>query len=471
MWGIASGRSTGGQECQDEAEGLAEGGWETLRLGSPSGAVPPAVEIDFALAHPDRGVALVDLAKPHPEAVPRLRARLQAAGFGDAFPGHLPIVHRVLGIDDLWRLSKVLEPAFALEPALGIAGQGWIGHVQHALLVEAPQAPRALPREEPSAPDPPLVREPLPPEEPVAAALLEEAPADIMPLARRRSRSALWFLLLLALAAGTGPAQQVTWPEAWSSHLRQLLPAIRAELPALFSQAGRPAAAPRAERDGDPREVSPPPPPPALASGAAFPRGPLPPLEEALLLPAPLVAVIGIPEIPRPALPPSLVRISEPVEPLALPQALPEAPPRLPIAAQFETALSIAAIELPPAPPVVGDRAPRPVPEVLVAAIEAAPGAASPTELATILVAQPPPALPSALINLLIQRGDEMLARGDVSAARLFYARAASAGSATAAWAMGRSFEPEVLSRIGARGIRADPDQARLWYRRAEEFH
>jgi TPR repeat protein len=73
------------------------------------------------------------------------------------------------------------------------------------------------------------------------------------------------------------------------------------------------------------------------------------------------------------------------------------------------------------------------------------------------------------VIEMLIARGDEMLARGDISGARLFYGRAASAGSAAAARAMGRSFDPEVLNRLGVRGIRPDPEQARQWYQRAEE--
>ncbi|NKE44959.1 hypothetical protein HB662_09225 [Roseomonas frigidaquae] len=78
--------------------------------------------------------------------------------------------------------------------------------------------------------------------------------------------------------------------------------------------------------------------------------------------------------------------------------------------------------------------------------------------------------LAPAIVALLIARGDEMLARGDISAARLLYTRAASAGSAAAATAMGRSFDPAVLGELGARGIRPDPEQAAYWYRRATEL-
>jgi TPR repeat protein len=71
---------------------------------------------------------------------------------------------------------------------------------------------------------------------------------------------------------------------------------------------------------------------------------------------------------------------------------------------------------------------------------------------------------------MLIARGNAMLARGDVSAARLLYGRAADAGSAEAATALGRTFDAAVLTAIGARGIRPDPDQATHWYRRAAEL-
>ncbi|MBR0669368.1 hypothetical protein GXW71_33775 [Roseomonas hellenica] len=83
----------------------------------------------------------------------------------------------------------------------------------------------------------------------------------------------------------------------------------------------------------------------------------------------------------------------------------------------------------------------------------------------------PAPAMPldPKVIELLVTRGNEMLARGDISAARLLYGRAAAAGSVAALTAMGRSYDPAVLGALGVRGIRPDPEQAALWYRRAAE--
>lgn len=111
--------------------------------------------------------------------------------------------------------------------------------------------------------------------------------------------------------------------------------------------------------------------------------------------------------------------------------------------------------------------APPPEPEELLTNEQMPPGAEAPR--ARVGTA-PLKALDPKLVDRLLARGEEMLARGDVSAARLLYARAAEAGSAAAATAMGRSFDPEVLARLGVRGIRPDPAQAAQWYRRATEL-
>lgn len=93
----------------------------------------------------------------------------------------------------------------------------------------------------------------------------------------------------------------------------------------------------------------------------------------------------------------------------------------------------------------------------------AAPAAAAPP------AARRPPADPAALAALL-RRGDALLALGDVSGARRFYERAAEAGSAAGARALGRTHDPAVLAELGVRGIRPDPEAAADWYRRAESL-
>ena len=73
--GRAAGPSAGRGKHQTTADDFAELGWEVLRVSETAGALP-SVEIDFALAHPDFGVALVDVLHAHPEPVKRLRDRL-----------------------------------------------------------------------------------------------------------------------------------------------------------------------------------------------------------------------------------------------------------------------------------------------------------------------------------------------------------------------------------------------------------
>lgn len=60
-----------------------------------------------------------------------------------------------------------------------------------------------------------------------------------------------------------------------------------------------------------------------------------------------------------------------------------------------------------------------------------------------------------------------MIRLGDISAARLLYQRAATAGSGQAAIAMGRTYDPAFLASTRAQGIQGDRALAATWYRRA----
>ncbi len=73
----------------------------------------------------------------------------------------------------------------------------------------------------------------------------------------------------------------------------------------------------------------------------------------------------------------------------------------------------------------------------------------------------------SALTQALIARGDAMVARRDISAARLLYERAATAGDGRAAAALARTYDPAFLAEVGAHGIAADASLALAWYRKA----
>ncbi len=69
----------------------------------------------------------------------------------------------------------------------------------------------------------------------------------------------------------------------------------------------------------------------------------------------------------------------------------------------------------------------------------------------------------------LVRRGDALLRAGDIVAARSAYERAAAGGSAKAQIGVGKTYDPLVLAKLGARGVRGDPVEAASWYARAGE--
>jgi uncharacterized caspase-like protein len=70
----------------------------------------------------------------------------------------------------------------------------------------------------------------------------------------------------------------------------------------------------------------------------------------------------------------------------------------------------------------------------------------------------------------LVRRGEDFLAKGDVSAARIVLGRAAEAHDARAALTLGSTYDPIVLRRMGVVGVVPDPEKAREWYQKAAEF-
>ncbi len=82
----------------------------------------------------------------------------------------------------------------------------------------------------------------------------------------------------------------------------------------------------------------------------------------------------------------------------------------------------------------------------------------------------PTPPLSDKLVPVLLQRGEAALAIGDITAARLLYERAADAGSAEAALALGKTYDIHFLLDTGAPGSAANQDLAANWYRRAADL-
>jgi TPR repeat protein len=73
-------------------------------------------------------------------------------------------------------------------------------------------------------------------------------------------------------------------------------------------------------------------------------------------------------------------------------------------------------------------------------------------------------------IATLLRRGQDFLKTGDIASARLVLRRAANAGNAQAALALGASFDSVFLAELGVLGFAPDPAHARAWYQRAAEL-
>lgn len=91
-------------------------------------------------------------------------------------------------------------------------------------------------------------------------------------------------------------------------------------------------------------------------------------------------------------------------------------------------------------------------------------------------LAVPPPAVPAGdkldetALRELVRNGDQLLSRGDVAAARAIYERAAAAGSAQAAFALGSTYDQRRLWSLGVFGMVGDKERARQWYARADQL-
>lgn len=127
---------------------------------------------------------------------------------------------------------------------------------------------------------------------------------------------------------------------------------------------------------------------------------------------------------------------------------------------------------------------PRQAPPVVALAPSAEPIRQAPplAPPAPARVAPPPvtaaPAAPSRAasrmdrdeIALLIKRGTDFMATGDIATARLVLRRAAEANDPRAALALAATYDPIVLERLGVRGFQPDVAMARSWYEKAQEL-
>jgi hypothetical protein len=96
----------------------------------------------------------------------------------------------------------------------------------------------------------------------------------------------------------------------------------------------------------------------------------------------------------------------------------------------------------------------------------------------TAIVAPPAPPAPAPAarqldrdeVATLLKRGGEFVAQGDIAAARLMLRRAAETRDAQAALALGGTYDPGVLRKLGVLGFAGEVGEARIWYEKAVEL-
>jgi hypothetical protein len=77
----------------------------------------------------------------------------------------------------------------------------------------------------------------------------------------------------------------------------------------------------------------------------------------------------------------------------------------------------------------------------------------------------------AAKARKMMERGDEALAGGKITAARLLYQAAADAGWAPGAFALAQTYDSRVLSQSRVLGgVQPDPALAKKWYEKAREL-
>ncbi|TDH60989.1 hypothetical protein E2C06_19245 [Dankookia rubra] len=492
--------------------------WQLLSPYASSSAAATAhgPSTPAILANPACGVLLLDIA-PHisPAAVDWFRATLERIGFTDTCPGNLPVVHRVLPPQHLRRLPDIIDYALSWEPPLTIRPDlSWVSILREQLRTVpsedarrvAADVRRKAPSELHEGADPPppalpaalllvvcglliaigggtamMWRRLVP--EPAASQLALNAGDDARSTVPATEGGGAWKLpeppALSQLSEHEPSMDRIDSPSA--SEMPRLSKTEPAEIPsarlgtedldqtgvadspghdgAVPMIAGKDVVAPASlSNDTLAAGVATVEPEQAPASGGGVPNVtsavPEEPVVVAEASPAPDGSAVLEPS-PMPGDPSAEVAHahvlangsngpSNEAELAVTPAGTAETPPQIIPDQQQSATSSVTAMV--PAESTVGEPG-----------ISAGPaGPSSPSRSS------------DALLSNLLRRGDSMLALGDVSAARLFYERAATAGSGKAATALGKTYDPEMLARLGVPGSAGDATIAVRWYRVAQ---
>jgi hypothetical protein len=131
-------------------------------------------------------------------------------------------------------------------------------------------------------------------------------------------------------------------------------------------------------------------------------------------------------------------------------------PPEEPVLKAENNLRSVATEPMPPIPP---ERETLPATAAAIAVLPSGAPALS----------EPAVGLANDEMSILIKRGQGFLNEGDFAAARLLFERAANAGSAEAALALGSTYDPSVINQLGAISVSPDIDRALKWYKTAAD--
>jgi hypothetical protein len=88
----------------------------------------------------------------------------------------------------------------------------------------------------------------------------------------------------------------------------------------------------------------------------------------------------------------------------------------------------------------------------------------------TELARSTPSQIDRGKLDFLVKRGVGLITEGDIAAARILLQRAAEFRDARAAFALGATYDPIMLTMLQAHGVTADARVALDWYKKASEF-
>ncbi len=117
------------------------------------------------------------------------------------------------------------------------------------------------------------------------------------------------------------------------------------------------------------------------------------------------------------------------------------------------------------------DLKPTAAPSIAGAGVNNADADAATAATASVTSTAPARQGDAAEIAFLVKTGAELMANGDVAAARLMFQHAAEAGSAEGAFALAETYDPSVFQKLGRReAVTLDITLARNWYEKARNL-